>query len=135
MGVLPIFATLASNDPDQQTPLDVSLNQVSLNLKGLYQGGVGGDVQITGTAFNPIVGGTIQLSNGQVLLSSAEGGGTNSTGEAAATGTTASSGGGSGSTTAFGGSTNVIAFNNLGIALKNNVSGRQSPAAELRCHW
>ncbi|MGI0487798.1 translocation/assembly module TamB domain-containing protein [Pantanalinema rosaneae CENA516] len=68
-GVLPIFAALRSDDPDRARPLSVSLDQIALNLKGLYQGGVNGDIQVTGTAFNPVLGGDIQLANGQVLLS------------------------------------------------------------------
>ena len=123
-GVLPIFATLSPNDPDQQTPLNVSLNQVGINLKGLYQGGVGGDVRITGTALNPLIGGTIQLSNGQVLLASSEGGGTtaNGTTGAGANGTPTSS-----STASLGSTNNVIAFNNLDIVLGNNVQVVNAP--------
>jgi len=121
-GVLPIFATLSPGDPDLQTPLNVDLNQVSLNLKGLYQGGVGGGVQITGTAFNPVIGGTIQLANGQVLLTSATGGGTNTSDGNSAGGTAAPS-----STASFGNGSNVIAFNNLGIALGNNVRVVSAP--------
>ncbi|MBW4448534.1 MAG: translocation/assembly module TamB domain-containing protein [Spirirestis rafaelensis WJT71-NPBG6] len=49
-------------------PLRVTLDQLALNLKGLYQGGVSGDVNITGAALSPIVGGKVQLTNGQVLL-------------------------------------------------------------------
>lgn len=67
-GVLPIFAPLTADDPDRARPLSVSLDQIALNLKGLYQGGVNGDIQIAGTAFNPILSGDIQLANGQVLL-------------------------------------------------------------------
>ncbi len=39
-----------------------------MNLKGLYQGGASGNLQITGSALNPIVGGKVNLFNGQVLL-------------------------------------------------------------------
>ncbi|GAX40770.1 hypothetical protein NIES4075_17360 [Tolypothrix sp. NIES-4075] len=49
-------------------PLRVTLDQLALNLKGLYQGGVSGDVAITGAALSPIIGGKVQLTNGQVLL-------------------------------------------------------------------
>lgn len=68
-GVLPIFAPLAADDPDRDRLLSVSLDQIALNLKGLYQGGVNGDIQIAGTAFNPILSGDIRLADGQVLLS------------------------------------------------------------------
>jgi translocation and assembly module TamB len=124
-GVLPIFAAFSSSDPDQQTPLNVSLNKVGINLKGLYQGGVGGDVQITGTALNPIIGGTIQLSDGQVLLAGSEGG-TN-----ANTGGTSTSNGGTGTngnpTPSLGSASNVITFNQLRIALGDRVQVVNAP--------
>lgn len=123
-GVLPIFATLSPDDPDQQTPLNVNLNKVALNLKGLYQGGVGGDVQIKGTAFSPVIGGTIQLSDGQVLLTSATGGDTSASGGNAG----ASSGNAAtGSAASFGSGSTVITFNNLNIALGNNVQVTSPP--------
>ncbi|MBD0264008.1 MAG: translocation/assembly module TamB domain-containing protein, partial [Tolypothrix sp. Co-bin9] len=49
-------------------PLRVTLDELALNLKGLYQGDVSGDVNITGAALSPIIGGKVQLTNGQVLL-------------------------------------------------------------------
>jgi translocation and assembly module TamB len=71
-GVIPLANRLTETDADTNQPLTVSLNQLRLNLKGLYQGGVDGDVTVTGTAFNPVIGGAIRLSNGQVLLSDPE---------------------------------------------------------------
>ncbi len=119
-GVLPLFTNLAPNDPDQQTPLSVALNKVSLNLKGLYQGGVGGNVQVTGTAFNPVIGGTIALTNGQVLLSAAQGANANATGNSAASN-------GRGSVAPTGANANVIAFNNLRLTLSNGVQVVSAP--------
>jgi translocation and assembly module TamB len=49
-------------------PLRVTLDQLALNLKGLYQGSASGDVRITGAALSPIIGGKVQLTNGEVLL-------------------------------------------------------------------
>jgi len=71
-GVIPLARKFSATDPDQKTPLDVTLNQIKISLKGLYQGGVDGKVQVTGTALNPVIGGKIRLSNGQVLLSQTE---------------------------------------------------------------
>ncbi|MDG2617169.1 translocation/assembly module TamB domain-containing protein [Thermoleptolyngbya sichuanensis XZ-Cy5] len=73
-GILPIFNP---NDfPQSETtvnqPLTVSLNQVVLNLKGLYSGGVDGAVQVTGTALAPVIGGDIALTNGRVQLLSGD---------------------------------------------------------------
>ena len=67
-GVIPIFANLKPNDPDQANPLTVNLNQLVLNLKDRYQGGASGNVVITGAAFSPIIGGDLRLANGKVLL-------------------------------------------------------------------
>ncbi|MEH2114976.1 translocation/assembly module TamB domain-containing protein, partial [Nostoc sp.] len=49
-------------------PLTVNLDQLALNLKGLYQGGASGNLQITGSALNPMIGGKVNLFDGQVLL-------------------------------------------------------------------
>jgi translocation and assembly module TamB len=70
-GVLPIFSPLRRNDPDLGNSLRVSLDRLTVNLKGLYRGGVTGLVGIGGTAFRPQIGGRIELSNGQVLLAEA----------------------------------------------------------------
>ncbi len=71
-GSLPIFERLAPTDPDyEKTALDVSLQRIALKIKGLYQGGVDGDVTIRGAALSPQVGGEVRLTDGQVLLSEA----------------------------------------------------------------
>ena len=59
-----------SNSQDVQinNPLSLNLDQLAINLKSLYQGGVSGKLQITGSALDPLIGGDIKLSNGQVLL-------------------------------------------------------------------
>ncbi|GAB1545096.1 hypothetical protein NUACC21_77720 [Scytonema sp. NUACC21] len=51
-----------------ENPLTVSLQQLAVNLKGLYQGGVGGNLEITGSALSPIISGQMELDNGEVLL-------------------------------------------------------------------
>ncbi|HYX14178.1 MAG TPA: translocation/assembly module TamB domain-containing protein, partial [Nostoc sp.] len=66
-GILPIF------DPQQAlaNPLTVSIaDKLNFKIAGLYQGGVGGDVVIRGTALKPVIGGDIQLSDGQVIIGS-----------------------------------------------------------------
>ena len=66
-GILPIF------DPQQApaNPLTVSIaDKLNFKLPGLYQGGVGGDIVIRGTALKPVIGGDIQLSDGQVIIGS-----------------------------------------------------------------
>lgn len=49
-------------------PLTVNLDQLALNLKGLYLGGASGNLQITGSALSPVIGGKVNLFDGQVLL-------------------------------------------------------------------
>ena len=69
-GVLPLTPSPNGQvDPAQQ--LSVTLDKLVLNLKGLYQGGVSGNLAITGSALQPKIGGEVQLSQGQVLLTSA----------------------------------------------------------------
>jgi translocation and assembly module TamB len=67
-GVIPLSRRLTPSDPDWNTPLTVSMKKIDLNLKGIYQGGVDGEVIVGRTALNPTLGGTILLSNGQVSL-------------------------------------------------------------------
>ncbi|WP_373525597.1 translocation/assembly module TamB domain-containing protein [Nostoc sp.] len=64
-GILPIFdlQQAAAN------PLTVSIaDKLDFKLAGLYEGGVGGDVVIRGTALKPVIGGEIQLSDGKVII-------------------------------------------------------------------
>jgi translocation and assembly module TamB len=64
-GEIPIFK---SQSIQIENPLDVKLDKLVLNLKGLYQGGASGDLDITGSVLQPAIGGNILLSNGQVLI-------------------------------------------------------------------
>jgi translocation and assembly module TamB len=68
-GQIPIY-----NDGSIQinNPLSVSLDKLAINLKGLYQGGVGGKVILKGAALSPIVSGNINLNNGLLLLPEGE---------------------------------------------------------------
>ena len=69
LGVLPIFeADTVRDSADQANPLTVVLNDIGLNYKGLYDGNVGGQVNVTGTAFAPVLSGNITLSNGRISL-------------------------------------------------------------------
>ncbi|GAB4158517.1 MAG: translocation/assembly module TamB domain-containing protein [Cyanobacteria bacterium J069] len=77
-GVLPIFdpddfpRDVLNGETVERQPLTVNLNQLVLNLKGLYSGGVDGVVQIAGTALAPRIGGDITLTNGRVQLLSGD---------------------------------------------------------------
>ncbi|MDJ0677869.1 MAG: translocation/assembly module TamB domain-containing protein [Calothrix sp. MO_167.B42] len=65
-GQIPITRNL----PTQiDNPLTVSLEQLLLNLKGLYQGNASGKLQITGAVLKPTLSGNINLTNGRVVLS------------------------------------------------------------------
>jgi translocation and assembly module TamB len=67
-GVLPL---LNGADPEAKNGLNLSLQKIALTFKGLYQGGVDGDVTVKGTALAPLVGGEVRLTNGRVLLADA----------------------------------------------------------------
>lgn len=67
-GVIPLARPLATTDPDVQNPLTVALEQIRLNLKGVYQGGVNGNITVAGTALDPVLSGKVALSQGQVFL-------------------------------------------------------------------
>ncbi|BAY23651.1 hypothetical protein NIES2100_34430 [Calothrix sp. NIES-2100] len=104
-----------------ENPLTVNLNQLALNLKGLYQGNANGNVQITGSALHPILGGKVELFNGQVLL--AESSNTNKTED-------------SDSTESFikadkqnkdEGTSATTRFNNLALVLGKNVQITRPP--------
>jgi translocation and assembly module TamB len=69
-GVLPLAQPLTTSDPDRNTPFTVGFNQTQLTLDNLYRGGVSGNLILLGTALKPDLAGSVQLSNGQVLLPS-----------------------------------------------------------------
>ena len=70
-GTLPLIQAIP-----QENPLAIALRDLAFNLKGLYQGGVRGEVRITGSALEPDIGGNLDLFKGKVLLGeSAEDGG------------------------------------------------------------
>ncbi|WP_256890989.1 translocation/assembly module TamB [Cylindrospermopsis raciborskii] len=68
-GEIPIFT---SKNIQINNPLSVKLEQLLLNIKGLYKGNASGNLVITGSALQPLIGGDIALSNGQVLLTESQ---------------------------------------------------------------
>jgi translocation and assembly module TamB len=73
-GVIPLSVPFAEGDVDAANPLAVNLDKLALNLRGLYSGGVVGQVQARGTARRPQLSGNIELYNGEVFLRSPGGG-------------------------------------------------------------
>ncbi|MBW4521593.1 MAG: translocation/assembly module TamB domain-containing protein [Scytolyngbya sp. HA4215-MV1] len=72
-GAFPLLGELS----EQEQPLTISLKDIDLKLRGRYEGGVSGNIQLLGNAFSPAISGSVTLLNGQALLPSAsEGGGT-----------------------------------------------------------
>jgi translocation and assembly module TamB len=68
-GEVILAGTLPLETPvPQDNPLTLSLDTLAVNVKGLYDGEVGGSIQIAGAVLEPIVGGTVRLSDGRVLL-------------------------------------------------------------------
>ncbi|MFM2064343.1 MAG: hypothetical protein RLZZ507_4014 [Cyanobacteriota bacterium] len=66
------IAVFNSQDIQIENPLSVKLEQLVLNLKGLYQGSASGNLEIKGSALQPAIGGDIELSNGQILLTESD---------------------------------------------------------------
>lgn len=128
-GELPIFN---SDRITIQNPLTVNLDQLTLNLKGLYQGGASGNLQITGSALNPIIGGKVNLFDGQVLL--AESTNTNQTENnnfglstiKASKQTKPENGNGNGNANA------IAKFNNLELELGKNLKITRPPILDFR---
>jgi translocation and assembly module TamB len=67
-GILPIFATQNAQQQAATNPLTITSENLQLNLPELYQGGVSGNIVITGTARDPQIGGDVRLSNGEISL-------------------------------------------------------------------
>ncbi|MDG2991215.1 translocation/assembly module TamB domain-containing protein [Candidatus Synechococcus calcipolaris G9] len=67
-GVLPLAIALSSDDPDRDTPLTLSLNQIRLQAKEVYTGDVNGTILITDSLRSPDISGTVRLSQGQFDL-------------------------------------------------------------------
>ncbi|MBD2061860.1 translocation/assembly module TamB domain-containing protein [Funiculus sociatus GB2-A5] len=73
-GSIPLSDAAQGTNGEQIT---VNLEKLALNLKGLYNGGVNGNVQISGSALSPQIGGQVLLADGRVLLGETRGGGGN----------------------------------------------------------
>ena len=63
-GVLPLFNPQA----DINNPLTLAFQESKIDLDRLYEGGVAGEVVITGDAFRPLIGGKIELFDGQAFV-------------------------------------------------------------------
>lgn len=115
-GILPILSPLATTDPAINTPLLVDLNNIALRLEGLYNGGVDGQVVVTGTALAPIVGGQVGLSGGRVLIP-----------DAAPVATATAGNTGAGNT----GTINSPRLNNLELTLGNRLRVTKDPILDF----
>ena len=71
----------------QTKPLTVTLRNSTFDFKELYQGGVQGEVQVTGNALEPNLSGEVELSHGEVFLGEAANGSTIGNGEQLASAT------------------------------------------------
>ncbi|MBD1933034.1 MULTISPECIES: translocation/assembly module TamB domain-containing protein [Cyanophyceae] len=73
-GSIPLSDAAQGTNGEQ---INVNLEKLALNLKGLYNGGVNGNVQISGSALSPQISGQVLLADGRVLLGETRGGGGN----------------------------------------------------------
>ena len=65
-GSLPLFKAIA-----QANPLTITFENSAFKLKELYQGGIKGNIQITGSVIEPDIGGNLDLFKGKILLGEA----------------------------------------------------------------
>ncbi|MDZ8082735.1 MAG: translocation/assembly module TamB domain-containing protein [Nostoc sp. DcaGUA01] len=135
-GEIPIFN---NEKVTINNPLTINLEQLALNLKGLYQGGASGNLQITGSALNPLIGGRVDLFDGQVLLAES----TDTTTSANDSGLGLSStkankqnqaqiGNGMGNASAQPLPLGIARFNNLDLELGKNVQITRPPILSFR---
>lgn len=104
-GNLPIFTNRTV-----QNLLTVALNNLTLNLAERYQGDASGTVVVTGTVLNPALGGTIRLSNGEVVAATGSGSSATATNQSRPANRETS-----------------IAFNDLRLVLANDVRVTRPP--------
>ena len=75
-GEVAVAGNISLSQPiPQDNPLNVDLSDLAINLKGLYQGGVNGNLTINGSALEPSITGDLELSKGRVFLAESQGGG------------------------------------------------------------
>jgi translocation and assembly module TamB len=116
---------LNPNDPDSTNPVTVTLDRLALNLEGLYQGGASGNVVVTGSVLNPIIGGEVRLAQGNVLISESA----NATTPTSSGGTDAPVGANKQVASALGDTNtgNIPEFNNLRLTLGDNIEVIRPP--------
>jgi len=71
-GTLPILRPINLNNPNEESPLTVNLDNLGLELEDLYDGQVDGRITIQRTALAPVLTGTITVRDGRVLLGGQE---------------------------------------------------------------
>lgn len=113
-GTIPI-----SQSRPQDNPLTVDIGELAINLKGLYRGRVQGDVEITGTALSPRIGGQLTVFNGEVSLAEQTAAPDGNSGTEGTEGTA--------STAGESASNNRIQFNNLKLNLGRGVQIVRAP--------
>ncbi len=127
-GEIPIFN---NGNATINNPLTVNLDQLTLNLKALYQGGASGNLQITGSALSPVIGGKVNLFDGQVLL--AESTDTTSSANDSGLGVSPTKENKQSKAEIGNGMGNAIArFNNLDLELGKNVQITRPPILNFR---
>ncbi|MEH2449696.1 MAG: translocation/assembly module TamB domain-containing protein [Nostoc sp.] len=125
-GEIPIF----NNNNTINNPLTVNLDRLALTLKGLYLGGASGNLQITGSALNPVIGGQVNLFDGQILLAES----TDATSSAnSRLGVSPTKANKQSKSEIENGTGNAIArFNNLDLELGKNVQITRPPILSFR---
>ncbi|MDJ0633143.1 MAG: translocation/assembly module TamB domain-containing protein [Xenococcaceae cyanobacterium MO_188.B29] len=70
-GQIRAFGSLPlTNNTSQTNPINFNLDDVAIDLKGLYDGGLRGNIQILGSAIEPDITGELTLFDGEILTAS-----------------------------------------------------------------
>lgn len=71
-GVFPLINPINSGDPDAANPLKIDIQPGDINLEGLYEGEVDGEIILTGTGFAPVISGFVSVARGRVFIPESE---------------------------------------------------------------
>jgi translocation and assembly module TamB len=108
-GTITAAGALPINEPRSlDNPLRVNIGELAFDFRGLYEGGVRGDVVVTGSAREPVLGGEVSLFDGRVQIAEAGAGGNG--------GTSDETNGG-----------NPLAFDDLKLILERDVQIANAP--------
>ncbi|WP_318699849.1 translocation/assembly module TamB domain-containing protein [Roseofilum sp. SID2] len=67
-GLIPLSdPDLPLSEEEENIPLKIQLEEIDFNFQDIYNGGVNGNIEIAGTALEPVIKGNIILTQGKIL--------------------------------------------------------------------